>query len=166
MDDLITTRKITSIEEVYEDGILTRQRKHSQVGKEPNFVKLYLKDLTHLRDLPGWVSGILYELLKKMDYNNEIILNSTVKNRIAKELGVVSKTIDNALGKFVQKQILLRQDKGIYLANPYLFGKGLWEDIEEIRMKVTYRPNTEPNIETEVIDRTESTELSFMTSAG
>ncbi len=166
MHDLTQTRKIISIEEVYEDGILTRHRRNSQVGKEPSFVKLYLKDLTHLRELPAWVSGVLYELLKKMDYNNEIILNSTVKSRIANDLDVVSKTIDNALGKLVQKNILLRQDKGIYLANPYLFGKGLWEDIEEIRMKVTYRPNTEPSIETEVIDRTVPIESPFINTDG
>jgi hypothetical protein len=152
MEDLTQTRKITSVEEVYEDGVLTRQRRNSRIAKEPHFVKLYLKDLAHLRELPGWVSGVLYELIKKMDYNNEIVLNSTIKNRIANNLGVVPKTIDNALSKFVQKNILFRQDKGIYLANPYLFGKGLWEDIEEIRMKVTYRPNVEPNIETEIID--------------
>jgi hypothetical protein len=127
-------------------------------------VKLYLKDLAHLRELPAWVSGVLYELLQRMDYNNEIILNSTIKKRIADELSLVLGTIDNALVKFVQRDILFRQDKGVYLANPYLFGKGLWEDIEEIRMKVTYRPNVEPNIETEIIDRIVPTELSFMTS--
>jgi hypothetical protein len=158
------TRKVVSVEEIYEDGKLTRHRQNSQVPKEPYFVKLYLKDLAHLRELPAWVSGVLYELLQRMDYNNEIILNSTIKKRIADELSLVLGTIDNALVKFVQRDILFRQDKGVYLANPYLFGKGLWEDIEEIRMKVTYRPNVEPNIETEIIDRIVPTELSFMTS--
>jgi hypothetical protein len=165
MSEKPKSRKITSVEEVYEDGKLIKQRRSSQIPREPNFIKLYLKDLAHIRELPAWVSGVLYELLKKMDYNNEIVLNSTVKRRIADELGIVSGTIDNALVKFVNKSILFRQGKGVYLANPYLFGKGAWEDVEEIRMKVTYRPTGEADVETEIIDRVMPSALPQMKAA-
>jgi hypothetical protein len=153
MSEQTATRKINLIEEVYEDGVLVRGRKTSQLPKEPHFVKLYLKDLAHMRELPGWVSGILYELLKKMDYTNEIVLNSTVKNRIAEELGINPKTIDNALVKFVDKKILFRQGKGVYQANPYIFGRGSWHDVEEIRMSVSYKPNGEKEIHSEIVEQ-------------
>jgi hypothetical protein len=93
------------------------------------------------------------------------VLNSTVKRRIADELGIVSGTIDNALVKFVNRNILFRQGKGVYLANPYLFGKGAWEDVEEIRMKVTYRPTGKADIETEIIDRVLPSALPQMMAA-
>ncbi|RZK34951.1 MAG: hypothetical protein EOO61_12750, partial [Hymenobacter sp.] len=105
------------------------------------------------RNLPAWVSGVLYELLKKMDYSNEIVLNSTVKNRIAEELNIHPKTIDNALVKFVNKKILFRQGKGVFLANPFIFGRGNWGEVEEIRVKVSYRANGDKEVEAEIIDR-------------
>jgi hypothetical protein len=32
----------------------------------------------------------------------------------------------------------MRKDKGMYIANPSLFGKGKWNDIKEIRMSISY----------------------------
>ena len=109
------------------------------VPKEPNYVKVYLADIAHLNDLPNWVTGILYELLKRMDYSGMIILNGYVKDQIGKELKITNlNTIDQALTKFVKKEILLRKGQGAYLANPWLFGKGEWQDIRAIRLQVNY----------------------------
>lgn len=155
MKDGAGTRKVTFIEQVYEDGELTRERKTEKLPKEPHFVKLYLKDLAHLRELPGWVCNVLYELLKKMDYTNEIVLNSTVKNRMALELNIHPKTIDNALTKFVDKKILSRVGKGVFLANPFIFGRGVWAEVEEIRMTVSYRFNGEKDIQSDILDGTD-----------
>ena len=146
------TRKVISVEQVYEDGVLTTGRRIERVSSEPHFVKLYLKDLAHLRDLPAWVSGVLYELLTLMDYNNEIVLNSTIKNRIASKLEIHPKTIDNTLVKFVDKKILIRQGKGVFQGNPYIFGRGTWSQVEAIRMTVIYQANGDKDIQTEVMD--------------
>jgi hypothetical protein len=155
MNDNQATRKINFIEERYEDGVLTSSRTGAQLPKEPPFVKLYLKDLAHMRNLPAWVSGILYELLKKMDYSNEIVLNSTVKNRIAGELGIHHKTIDNALVKFVSKKIFFRLGKGVFQANPYIFGRGSWGEVEKIRLTVSYSADGEKHIEAEILTNEE-----------
>jgi len=155
MKDGAGTRKVTFIEQVYEDGELVRGRKIEKLPKEPHFVKLYLKDLAHLRELPGWVCNILHELLKKMDYTNEIVLNSTVKNRMALELNIHPKTIDNALTKFVDKKILSRVGKGVFLANPFIFGRGTWAEVEEIRMTVSYRANGEKDVQADILDGTD-----------
>jgi hypothetical protein len=77
-----------------------------------------------------------------MNYQNEIVLNSTIKKRIAVDLGIVPKTIDNALVTFVKKGVLLRQDTGVYQANPYLFGKGEWTNIRKIRLQIEYGKNS------------------------
>lgn len=155
MNDNQTTRKINFIEERYEDGVLTSSRTGAQLPKEPPFVKLYLKDLAHMRNLPAWVSGILYELLKKMDYSNEIVLNSTVKNRIAEGLGIHPKTIDNALVKFVSKKVFFRLGKGVFQANPYIFGRGTWAEVEKIRLTVSYSADGEKHIEAQILTNEE-----------
>lgn len=155
MKDGAGTRKVTFIEQVYEDGVLVKGQKIERLPKEPHFVKLYLRDLAHLRELPGWVCSILYELLRKMDYTNEIVLNSTIKNRMAADLNIHPKTIDNALVKFVAKKILSRVGKGVFLANPFIFGRGTWAEVEEIRMTVSYRTNGEKDVQADILDGTD-----------
>ncbi len=122
----------------FQTGEIVQTEREIQIPKEPDFVKLYLNDLVLLKEIPQWVSGILYSLLKHMNYQNEIVLNSSIKKRIAADLGIIPKTIDNALVTFVKKSILMRQEVGVYRANPYLFGKGDWNNIRKIRLQVEY----------------------------
>lgn len=141
-----------------ETGEVKSSVQESIVAKEPDFVKLYLADLVMVNNIPKWVTGILWELLKRMAYGNEIVLNSSIKKRIALELNIVPKTIDNALVTFVKKNILIRKDTGVYLANPYLFGKGDWNSIRKIRLQVEYSSlgkNLEAEIEEEVFSLVE-----------
>lgn len=113
------------------------------IPKEPDFVKLYLADLAYLSHMPKWATGILYELLLRMNYKNEIILNAGVKRVIEKEMQskghkITVKSISNALTNFVTNKILIREDTGVYRANPWLFGKGEWKDIRHIRLSIGY----------------------------
>ncbi len=108
------------------------------IPREPDYVKLYLADISYLNALPKGITGILYELLRKMDYEGRIILNAGLKREIALTLGTTVQNIENAISKFSKKNILMRKDTGIYLANPWLFGKGKWENIRQIRLNVIY----------------------------
>lgn len=134
----------------FQSGEVVQTEREVQVPKEPDFVKLYLNDIVLLKEIPQWVSGVLYSLLKHMNYQNEIVLNSSIKKRIAADIGIVPKTIDNALVTFVKKGILTRQETGVYKANPYLFGKGDWNNIRKIRLQVEYGKNTK-NIQAEIV---------------
>jgi hypothetical protein len=122
----------------FQTGEIAQTEREIRIPKEPDFVKLYLDDLVMLKDIPQWVSGILYGLLKRMNYQNEIVLNATIKKRIADDLGIAARTIDNALVTFAKKNILTRVGLGVYQANPYLFGKGEWNNIRKIRLQVEY----------------------------
>jgi hypothetical protein len=137
----------------FQTGEIVQTEREIQIPKEPDFVKLYLNDLVLLKEVPQWVSGILYSLLKHMNYQNEIVLNSSIKKRIAADLGIIPKTIDNALVTFVKKSILMRQEVGVYKANPYLFGKGDWNNIRKIRLQVEYG-NDVRDIQAEVTKET------------
>jgi hypothetical protein len=110
------------------------------VPKEPNFVKLYFNDIGLLNDLPKVSTGILYELVKRMDYNGEIMINMGIKKRIAKEINVSLGSIKNSISIYIKKKILFRIDEGIYKANAYIFGRGEWSDIRKIRLSIEYTP--------------------------
>lgn len=108
-------------------------------GSEPPFIKLYLDDLILLNDLPTKSSAILWELLRNMTYDNEIALNSYKKKKIIETLDIKMSTLNNALSSFVKKEILYRVGSGTYMPNPYLFARGYWEDVADLRMIVNYK---------------------------
>lgn len=109
------------------------------VPKEPAFIKMYIADMLYLKDMPRGLNPILHILLKNIQWgSNQLILNSSLKKRMAKEINLKVGTIEKALTQFVKAEILIREDKGIYTFNPFLFGCGYWEDIKEIRTTITY----------------------------
>lgn len=113
-------------------------------GEEPQYIKLYLQDILYLSDLPKHHEKILFELLKRASYAGEkygmeITLNASIKKRIANTLNIKNiRTINNALSDLVKGEILFRADVGVYTLNPYLFGKGDWQDISKLRLEINY----------------------------
>ena len=111
-------------------------------GQEPPFVKIYLKDILYLKDLPKSYNPLLLALLKRAGWAKdgmEISLTAGTKRLIAKELNLQNiRTINNALSNFVKADVLFRVETGVYRFNPYLFGKGDWQDISKLRLQVEY----------------------------
>ena len=113
-------------------------------GEEPKYIKLYLQDILYFSDMPKHHEKILYELLKRTTYASEkegmqIILNASVKKRIAENLGIQNiRSINNALSDLVRGKILYRIDTGLYGLNSYFFGKGDWQDISRLRLEINY----------------------------
>ncbi|HHD2824524.1 replication/maintenance protein RepL [Clostridium perfringens] len=135
----VETQKIIDVstgEVLQEQSQLKTQTK----GAEPPFIKLYIDDLMLINDLPTSSSNILWELVKTMSYDQEIVLNASRKKRICANLNIQMQTLNNALTKFVKKEILFRTEPGIFVPNPYLFAKGSWNDVKELRMIVNYTP--------------------------
>lgn len=124
---------------INEDGEMLEQNfKTISKAKEDDFIKLYLSDIGFFHRLQPNQQELLYHFLQKMTYDNLIVINKTIKEMIAKESGKSYRTVENALTRYVDTGILLRQGRGVYIANPYLFGKGRFEDIQKIRMEVVY----------------------------
>ena len=119
-------------------------------GVEPDFVKLYINDLMLINDLPTKASNALMELIKLVTFDNKIILNGAIKKDICSRLNIKPQTLNNNLTSFVKKEILYRLDTGIYMPNPYLFARGKWEDIHDLRMIVNYKSNGVKTVELEI----------------
>lgn len=109
------------------------------VDKEPDYVKLYLKDIVALNDLPKGLDRVINVLLKTMSYDNMIILNSFIKKQMTAELGYKTvQILNNNINKLVNAEILFRKGTGTYQVNALYFGRGNWNDIQEIRLQQRY----------------------------
>ncbi len=132
---------------VYEEHIVTQegeviQSKTIYKGQtEPSYVKLYLDCLLTFKGLAKGLNPILLELLRYMSYADVdgehggqiIYTNRAMKKRIADNLGVSVKRIEQVLTQLIRANIFSRIDVGTYQVNPSIFGKGEWKDIKNIR---------------------------------
>ena len=113
-----------------------KQTRTVKIPKEEPYIKLYIRHINYLNNLPKGMDNITYEVIKRTNYENEIIINSEIKRRIAKKLGKTFNTINQYITKLVQHDILIRTGKGVYILNPLFYGKGKWKDILELREKL------------------------------
>ena len=131
-------------------GEVLQNIEHSQTGTktirtaEPPYIKLYVEDMLYMCDMPKTYTNLTLELVKRASYANDeeglcVSLNSFVKGKICTACGWDKmRSLNNALTKLVKGNILKRLGTGTYQLNPFLFGKGEWKDIENIRMTWDY----------------------------
>lgn len=124
--------------------ISKRANKTLSWGAEPPYIKIYLQDILYLSDLPRSHENILFELLKRATYAGDeygmtVTLSSGMKKIMAKTLNIKNvRSINNALTDLVKGEVLSRIETGVYQFNPYLFGKGDWQDIDRLRLEINY----------------------------
>lgn len=125
-----------------------------QFPSEPEYIKLYLDDLNKIYELPN--SSILYEIMKRMDYDGLINLSKYAKDTICEKLGLKPQTFANYLQKLKEKDIITTVGRGTFMPNPNLFGKGSWKDIynrrknyESIKLNIVYKPDGTKTVQTE-----------------
>lgn len=134
----------TSVINEYGEIVSKRANKTLSWGDEPRYVKLYLQDILYLADMPKKHSKILYELLKRAAYAGEedgmqVCLSAGLKRIMMKTLNYKStQPIDNALYDLTKGKVLYRIETGVYQFNPWLFGKGDWQDISRLRVEINY----------------------------
>lgn len=105
---------------------------------EPEYIKLFINEKNSRNEK---ISPILVEFLKYMTcanmnnpYGGQIIYcNTFMKEQIAETLGLSLNRIEQAITGFVKSGIFDRVYTGTYQVNPYIFGKGNWEDIKNAR---------------------------------
>lgn len=120
--------------EVFSQELVTT----SEVEKEPEYVKLYITDMMKLTGIPKSASSILMSLLRYVNFNNQIVLVKPIKEEISRELNISMETLKKALQLFIDKGILSRADRGVYVTNPFFFARGSWQHIRKIRLMVEY----------------------------
>ena len=132
-------------EETGETVTTRREENTMTVLKEPPYIKLYIQDMLYLRKVPKSLTEFTYALLKRLRYASDeegplcIILSSYVKKQILAELKFEKMgTINSYLYKLCKFDILKRIDTNTYQFNPFIFGRGEWKDISNIRVTWDY----------------------------
>lgn len=109
---------------------------------EPSYVKIYLQDIEYLNKLPKGTGELIYELIKFLNYDNEIILIARNKKKICESRNIQMGTLNNQLTKLVNEKVLIRLDRGAFKMNTYLFGKGDWQDVmkhrKDLKLDIVY----------------------------
>ena len=132
---------------VMNDGgeiVSKRANKTLSWGEEDPYIKLYMRDVLYLSDIPDRFEKAMLALLKRMSYAGEeygmcVILAPAIRKSIIKEVGWSNQqTLTNALNGLIKGKVLERLERNVYRFNPYLFGKGDWQDISRIRLEVNY----------------------------
>lgn len=138
----------TSVEIDHETGEITKEETQTSFrvthAPEPPFIKLYIEDVLYIADMPKSLANTVYAFLQYTTFANAkngmcVVLNPYIKEQICQDCGFDNvRSLNNALGKLVKGDILRRLGAGTYQFNPYLFGRGEWRDIDNIRATWTY----------------------------
>jgi hypothetical protein len=105
---------------------------------EPDFVKLYIKDIIRLKDLPPAADKVLLEIIGQMGYKNVFPAYAPIKRIMCQTLNMTMNTLNKSITQLHSKGILIRVEKGVYLVDPDLFARGRWEDIKSLRLVIEY----------------------------
>ena len=106
--------------------------KRTRRKTEPDFVKLYLADLTKLFNCHP---RVLMALAKRMQYQTNIVsLSPRIRRSLASECGFKNvKSLNNAISQLAKSKLIKRIDSFEIMVDPYIFGKGTWERVEQTR---------------------------------
>lgn len=108
-----------------------------KLPSEPPFVKLYVDKVCDLVKVKGRHKDFLLELLKYMNYNNEVVLVKSIKDKISKSVGMSVNHINTSITALKKNNILVPCGRAMYYINPDYFAKGNWKDIHELRLIIT-----------------------------
>jgi hypothetical protein len=140
----LTSSEVENIIQTNENGEIinettTIKTNLKLVEKEPAYIKLYLDDLTLLKQLSKMENLILHEIFKITQYNtNIVILNKFYRENICNSLDIKDQTVRNAISKFAKLDLLLKEATGVYRLNPFYFATGDWASIKGLRMTIEY----------------------------
>lgn len=133
-----------------------------QVKTKDEFVKLFVENIDYLgKKLDGFEFKTLFFILKKMDYQNSLVIDSTFKKNLSicfdnKSSSVISRAISG----LISKNILLKIDTmelrqkfqsfigNSYYVNPNIIGKGSFRDIKRLRQTIVTDFDFENNMVT------------------
>jgi hypothetical protein len=125
-------------------GELIKETKYEEalVQKEPKYVKIYFEDIARINDLPPAAGKLLNLLVQSMGYNNMVPLMLPFKQMICNQLDIKINTLEKMTKTLVEKGILYKFARSLYILDPHLFAKGKWEDISQLRLIIDYDPIT------------------------
>lgn len=123
----------------------TRAIKETNVIKlpsEPPFIKMYIEDLSHFIGLKERHRDIVFELIKKLDFEGMVTLTPRSRATIAERLGISDQSFRNYLSEVVKTGLFKRISHNEFEVNPHYFARGDWQSVyhrrKEFVMEIRY----------------------------
>lgn len=120
-------------------GEIKKEKITIQYEKEPAYVKLYFDCLgVFIKNdgLNSSLNDVLIEVLKRTTYAEEgqiVHLDKFTKTLICKATGKSMPRLNQIIATWLKNDIVTRIARGIYQINPWIFGKGEWRNISDLR---------------------------------
>ena len=109
-----------------------------EVTQEPDFVKLYVRDLCTVRGLTGTQYRIFNFMIDNMNWENEVSYASKTKERFLQQHDILNQSFNNNISKLIQSGLIERMGRGEFLVNKKYAVKTEWSKVQKIRVVTEY----------------------------
>lgn len=103
-----------------------------EVKREPEFVKLYIRNLCQVKGITGRQVDMFHFMLAHMNDYNEVIYGKPSKDRFMAEHGTTNATFNNNIGALIKRGLIKRIGKGLFKVNPKYVVKVDWARVQKI----------------------------------
>lgn len=109
-------------------------------GREPEFVKLYIRQLCRVKGLNATQHNIFHFMLENMNFENEVSYGQHTKARFLTEQGIKNQTFNNNISALVKAGLINSIGKSEYLVNKKYAAKVDWKKVQSIRWISEFTP--------------------------
>lgn len=113
-------------------------------SKTPDFIMLFTQTSPALIEakMTTGQTTLLFSLLtgNYITRENHLDIGSATRDEIATNTDLSRKSINTLLSQLIKKDIIMKKEVGVksfrHILNPFIFGKGSWQNIEKLRYEV------------------------------
>lgn len=110
-----------------------------KVPRTPDFLMLFTKHITYLEQLGKTDNSVLFVILSHyVGQKNLVFLSPQVRKKISVELGLDISSVNKAIKNLLTKEIIVTDSDSFMYLNPFLFGKGNFDEIKKLRQELIF----------------------------
>lgn len=109
-----------------------------EVVREPDFVKVYIKDLCAINGIRGVQYSIFNFMLENMNYHNEVSFGKSTKERFLTKHQIKNQTFNNYVGNLISANLIERIGRNEFRVNKKYAVKVDWSKVQSIKWKTEY----------------------------
>lgn len=109
-----------------------------EVLTEPDFVKLYIKELCRAKGIKGRQLDVFNFMLSEMNSYNEVSYGKPAKDRFLAAKCTSNATFNNSIKALIDRQLIERIAKGSFRVNKKYAVKVEWSKVQSIEWTTIY----------------------------
>lgn len=109
--------------------------------QEPEFIKIYIRDLCRVKGVSGLQMNIFHFMLKHMNDHNEVSYGKSAKERFCAVHKTSIPSFNNNVKALIKSGLIERINRGEFRVNKQYAVKVDWDRVQSIVWKSTYTKN-------------------------